>query len=123
MYDIEDDDDNDNVWIISISNQLSFHQYYSSHPAVPRMVRLCCDPHFLAHGELDFYCGSCWAHATISALQDRIKIARKGEGHDINLSIQYLLNCGEGIAGSCHGGWHTGVYQLIQEKGFIPYET
>jgi cathepsin X len=69
------------------------------------------------------YCGSCWAHATISALQDRIKIARKGEGHDINLSIQYLLNCGEGIAGSCHGGWHTGVYQLIQEKGFIPYET
>ena len=69
------------------------------------------------------YCGSCWAHATISALQDRIKIARKGEGHDINLSIQYLLNCGAGIAGSCHGGWHTGVYELIQEKGFIPYET
>lgn len=69
------------------------------------------------------YCGSCWAHATISALQDRIKIARKDEGHDINLSIQYVLNCGAGIAGSCLGGSHTGVYQLIQEKGFIPYET
>lgn len=54
---------------------------------------------------------------------DRIKIARKGEGHDIILSIQYILNCGAGTAGSCHGGYHTGVFQLIQETGFIPFET
>jgi len=69
------------------------------------------------------YCGSCWAHGAISAFADRIKIARKGQGEDINLSIQYILNCGGAVAGSCHGGYHTGVYQLIQEQGFIPYDT
>jgi len=35
---------------------------------------------------------------------DRIKIAQKGKGTDINLSIQYILNCGAESAGSCHGG-------------------
>jgi cathepsin X len=77
----------------------------------------------LLNQHIPHYCGSCWAHGAISALQDRIKIARKGEGHDINLSIQYLLNCGAGTAGSCHGGYHTGVYELIQKTGFIPFET
>jgi cathepsin X len=69
------------------------------------------------------YCGSCWAHGAISALGDRIKIARKARGDDINLSIQYILNCGGDVAGSCHGGYHTGVYQLIQESGFVPFDT
>ena len=68
-------------------------------------------------------CGSCWAHAALSALADRIKIARDAQGDDINLSIQYVLNCGAGVAGSCHGGTHTGTYQLIKEKGSIPYDT
>jgi cathepsin X len=45
------------------------------------------------------YCGSCWAHGAISTLQDRIKIARGGVGHDINLSIQFILNCGGETAG------------------------
>ncbi|CAK9052619.1 Cathepsin Z [Durusdinium trenchii] len=69
------------------------------------------------------YCGSCWAHGVVSALQDRIKIARKGRGEDINLSIQYILNCGTRVAGSCHGGSHTGAMQFIKESGFIPHET
>mmetsp|Transcript_14870 Transcript_14870/g.30651 ORF Transcript_14870/g.30651 Transcript_14870/m.30651 type:complete len:308 (-) Transcript_14870:599-1522(-) len=85
------------------------------------------------------YCGSCWAHGAISALSDRIKIARyfskdlasnaddlkKGSFLDgeINLSIQYILNCAGNVAGSCHGGSHTGVYQFIKEKGFVPYDT
>jgi len=69
------------------------------------------------------YCGSCWAHGALSSLADRIKIARKAEGVEINLSIQFILNCGAGVAGSCHGGYHTGVYQLIKEKGFVPFDT
>ena len=69
------------------------------------------------------YCGSCWAHGSISALADRIKIARGGKGDDIELSIQFILNCGGEIAGSCHGGYHTGVYEMIQTMGYVPYLT
>jgi len=71
------------------------------------------------------YCGSCWAHGSVSALGDRIKIARKAQGIDINLSVQHMLNCG-GV-GSCHGGSVLGPYQWISElskKGTgIAYET
>merc|ERR1719440_731191 len=71
------------------------------------------------------YCGSCWAHGSVSALGDRVKIARKAKGIDINLSVQHILNCG-GV-GSCHGGTVDGPYQWIHSlskkgKG-ISYET
>ena len=69
------------------------------------------------------YCGSCWAHAALSSLADRIKIDRDCEGDDINLSIQYILNCAGSVAGSCHGGSHTGVYQFIQDHGSVPFDT
>jgi cathepsin X len=69
------------------------------------------------------YCGSCWAHGALSALADRIKIARHRKGEEINLSIQYILNCGGSVAGSCHGGSHTGVYEFIKQTGFVPYDT
>merc|ERR1719272_2658495 len=59
------------------------------------------------------YCGSCWAHGSVSALGDRIKIARKAKGVDINLSVQHVLNCGN--AGSCHGGSALGVYSWIAD--------
>jgi cathepsin X len=62
------------------------------------------------------YCGSCWAHGAISALQDRIKIARKAQGIDIQLSIQHVLNCG-GAAGTCKGGDANAVYQWIKDIG------
>jgi cathepsin X len=81
---------------------------------------------YLTHSlnqHLPQYCGSCWAHGAMSALADRIKIARNAEGEDINLSIQNVLNCGGDIAGSCHGGYHTGTYQFIKEQGFIPFDT
>eukprot|EP01083_Nonionella_stella_P114566 338910_1 len=81
---------------------------------------------YLTHSlnqHLPQYCGSCWAHGALSSLADRIKIARGAVGDDINLSIQYILNCGADVAGSCHGGYHTGVYQLIKESGFVPYDT
>lgn len=69
------------------------------------------------------YCGSCWAHAALSSLADRIKIARKCVAEDINLSIQFVLNCGGEVAGSCDGGSVTGAYQFIQEFGSIPFDT
>jgi cathepsin X len=69
------------------------------------------------------YCGSCWAHGALSSLADRIKIARKGQGDDINLSIQYILNCGTQAAGSCHGGYHVSTYEFIKKMGFVPYDT
>jgi len=71
------------------------------------------------------YCGSCWAHGSVSALGDRIKIARKAQGPDIDLSVQHILNCGN--VGSCHGGSVPGPYQWlkkISEQGQgISYET
>jgi len=69
------------------------------------------------------YCGSCWAFASLSALADRIKIARGCKGDDINLSPQFVLNCGAHVAGSCHGGSHTGAYQFIKDHGSIPFDT
>lgn len=69
------------------------------------------------------YCGSCWAHGALSSLADRIKIMRNGKGVDINLSIQFILNCGQEIAGSCYGGSATGAYQLILERGYVPFDT
>lgn len=59
------------------------------------------------------YCGSCWAHGTISALSDRIKIKRNAKGTDVLLSVQHVLNCGN--VGSCHGGTVDGAYQWIKD--------
>eukprot|EP01064_Diplonema_japonicum_P015853 TRINITY_DN237_c0_g1_i1.p1 TRINITY_DN237_c0_g1~~TRINITY_DN237_c0_g1_i1.p1 ORF type:complete len:333 (+),score=118.12 TRINITY_DN237_c0_g1_i1:46-1044(+) len=68
------------------------------------------------------YCGSCWAHAAVSALGDRIKIARKGKGIDVNLAVQHILNCGN--AGSCHGGSSGGAYNWIHNnKDGVVFDT
>lgn len=72
------------------------------------------------------YCGSCWAHAALSSLADRIKIKRKAEGIDIILSVQHLLNCGS-KAGSCWGGSIVGPYVWIkmlgEQNSGISYES
>lgn len=72
------------------------------------------------------YCGSCWAHAALSSLADRLKIMGKDTRADVIPSVQVqtsvliaggewggraeswvcvgqvMINCG--TAGSCHGG-------------------
>ncbi|CAM9500884.1 unnamed protein product, partial [Phaeothamnion confervicola] len=68
------------------------------------------------------YCGSCWAHGALSSLADRIKIMRKGNGIDINLSVQVILNCATETAGSCYGGYHSAVYAW-GHKNPIPFDT
>jgi len=67
------------------------------------------------------YCGSCWAHGAVSALADRVKIARGAQsGTDINPSVQHVLNCAN--AGSCHGGSAGSVYQWLYSSA-ISLET
>lgn len=69
------------------------------------------------------YCGSCWAHGALSALADRVKIKRNGIGADVDLSIQYVLNCGARIAGSCFGGSHHATYAFILRTGGVPFTS
>ena len=57
---------------------------------------------FIAHS--NGFADSC---DLVSALADRIKIARLGTGDDINLSIQYILNCGD--AGSCSASERSSI--------------
>jgi len=81
---------------------------------------------YLTHSlnqHLPQYCGSCWAHGSLSSLADRIKIARNAEGTDINLSIQFILNCGTEVAGSCYGGYHMSTFKFIKDTGFVPYDS
>ncbi|KAH3759767.1 papain cysteine proteinase [Pelomyxa schiedti] len=68
------------------------------------------------------YCGSCWAHSSMSSLADRLNIMRNGKWPSLVFSIQVLLNCGPLVAGSCHGGTTMGAYSWVYENG-IPDET
>ena len=77
------------------------------------------------------YCGSCWAHSALSSLSDRIQITQAmlaangtiDRAEEFNLSVQWLLNCGNGVAGSCHGGSASGAYDFIQSVGYVPVDT
>merc|ERR1711998_144885 len=61
------------------------------------------------------YCGACWAFASLSSINDRIKIARKDEFPEIVLSPQHMLSCGD--AGSCKGGNHFMAFKWLTEQG------
>ncbi|CAM9315881.1 unnamed protein product [Ascophyllum nodosum] len=47
---------------------------------------------------------------------------RDGRGIDIDLSIQVILNCATKVAGSCHGGSHTGTYEYASNNP-VPFDT
>jgi len=72
------------------------------------------------------YCGACWAFASTSAVNDRIKIMRKDKWPEIVLSPQHMLSCGN--AGSCFGGNHFLAYKWLTEAGNVdetcaPYQA
>jgi len=72
------------------------------------------------------YCGSCWAHGSTSALNDRIAILRKGAWPEVLLSPQQLINCEGG--GDCDGGDPGAAYGYIKQEGLAeescaPYQA
>lgn len=67
------------------------------------------------------YCGSCWAHAAMSSLADRMKIMTNGTQRDVIPSIQVMVNCGE--AGSCNGGDSNAANAWVYRNGGIPDTT
>lgn len=76
---------------------------------------------------IPIYCGSCWIHGTVAALNDRIKIMRKGEFPDIMLSRQAIMNCvpsadGDGGPPGCDGGDSYMIHKYM-EKVPVPDET
>lgn len=70
-------------------------------------------------------CGSCWAFGTVSALSDRIRIARyrkyKKLGSEVILSPQVLLDCGMRSFGSCNGGDPRYAHKWIHENGIVDW--
>ena len=63
------------------------------------------------------YCGSCWLHAGIATLNDRLKIAMNASWPEVMLARQVALNCGGKIAGNCSGGSDLGLYAWASIHG------
>jgi cathepsin X len=61
------------------------------------------------------YCGSCWAHAVTSSLNDRLKIQRKAVWPEVVLSPQMLMACSANgkTLNSCHGGLPLDAFAWI----------
>lgn len=70
------------------------------------------------------YCGSCFLHGTLSMVQDRLKIAKKGAGPDVMLARQSFLNCApfHDLSGGCDGGDVIDVLRYMAKYG-LPDES
>lgn len=71
----------------------------------------------LRNQHLPQYCGSCWAHATTSALSARFAIANNDSYTVYNLSPQILINCVNGS--NCGGGDPLQAYAYIASNGIM----
>jgi hypothetical protein len=73
------------------------------------------------------YCGACWIHGTVSALNDRIKVMRQAKFPDVMLGRQAVVNCvpsadGKGPNPGCNGGDAWLIHRYMHENK-IPDET
>ncbi len=64
------------------------------------------------------YCGSCWAFASIGALESAMLIDRDTPGVALDLSEQYLVSCG-GFDG-CEGGYMNDPANFFSRVGAVP---
>lgn len=62
-------------------------------------------------------CGSCWAFASVAALESKIMIET---GVELDLSEQILLNC---TGGSCGGGAIAEALNFIMDEGVVTEST
>ena len=73
------------------------------------------------------YCGGCWIHGTLAALNDRIKMARKAAFPDVMLARQVVVNCvpphnKSDAPPGCNGGDPFLIHHYMKHKS-IPDET
>jgi len=73
------------------------------------------------------YCGGCWIHGTLSALNDRIKVLRGGAYPDVMLGRQAAVNCVRNNSG-CDGGdaWQIHHYMhkhALPDESCMPYRA
>lgn len=66
-------------------------------------------------------CGDCFIFGAMGAFEGNWRIVNKQE---IDVSEQQALDCAK--AGSCDGGWHSGIFNYLRDKGVtseaaIPY--
>ncbi|GAX80603.1 hypothetical protein CEUSTIGMA_g8038.t1 [Chlamydomonas eustigma] len=69
------------------------------------------------------YCGSCYLHATLSMVQDRISVLSHGKSR-VMLGRQTFLNCAPliNLSHGCNGGDVPDVLEYMAQKG-LPDET
>ena len=65
-------------------------------------------------------CGSCWAFATVAALESQALIANHIPGTNVDLSEQAVVSCSG--AGDCSGGFIDGASDFLRDAG-APLES
>lgn len=84
--------------------------------------RTMCTPSWNQH--IPVYCGSCYAHGTLSAIQDRMMISTNGTRPGVMLARQTFLNCAHkfGLGNGCNGGAPEHIFEYMRRIG-LPDES